>query len=72
MEALFQEVREKTTPMLHAEKYFGKVGAFQGADLRGQGALPPRGGLHHVQPQPEVVLHGLRRAIERVIRMYAE
>ncbi|HEY9421825.1 MAG TPA: M64 family metallopeptidase, partial [Thermoanaerobaculia bacterium] len=41
MEALFQEMREKTAPMLRAEKYFGKVGAFQGASYEAKGLYRP-------------------------------
>jgi hypothetical protein len=72
MEALFQEVREKTTPMLHAEKYFGKVGAFQGADYEAKGLYRPELDCIMFSRNPKSFCSVCARAIERVIRMYAE
>ena len=43
MEALFRENREFEIRFFAAEKYVGKVGAFEGAMVRGQ-RLPPAGG----------------------------
>src|SRR4029077_19386132 len=72
MEALFQEVREKTTPMLHAEKYFGKVGAFRGAAYEAKGLYRPEVDCIMFSRNPKSFCDVCARAIERVIRMYAE
>jgi hypothetical protein len=72
MEALFQEVREKTTPMLHSEKYFGKVGAFQGAAYEAKGLYRPEVDCIMFSRNPQSFCDVCARAIERVIRMYAE
>jgi hypothetical protein len=72
MEALFQEVREKTTPMLRAEKYFGKVGAFQGAAYEAKGLYRPEVDCIMFSRNPKSFCAVCARAIERMIRMYAE
>jgi hypothetical protein len=72
MEALFQEVREKTTPMLHAEKYFGKVGAFRGAAYEAKGLYRPEVDCIMFSRNPKSFCDVCARAIERVIRLYAE
>ena len=72
MEALFQEIREKTTPMLHAEKYFGKTGAFQGANYEAKGMYRPELDCIMFSRNPKAFCSVCERAIERVIRMYAE
>jgi hypothetical protein len=72
MEALFQEVREKTTPMLQAEKYFGKVGAFQGAAYEAKGLYRPEADCIMFSRNPKSFCSVCERAIERVIGMYAE
>jgi hypothetical protein len=72
MEALFQEVREKTTPMLHAEKFFGKVGAFRGAAYEAKGLYRPEVDCVMFSRNPNSFCDVCARAIERVIRMYAE
>jgi IgA Peptidase M64 len=72
MEALFQEVREKTTPLLRAEKFFGKVGAFQGADYEAKGLYRPELDCIMFSRNPKSFCAVCSRAIERMIRMYAE
>lgn len=72
MEALFQEVREKTTPMLHAETYFGKVGAFRGAAYEAKGLYRPEVDCVMFSRNPKSFCDVCARAIERAIRMYAE
>jgi hypothetical protein len=72
MEALFREVREKTTPMLRAEKYFGKVGAFQGAAYEAKALYRPEVDCIMFSRNPKTFCAVCARAIERVIRMYAE
>jgi hypothetical protein len=72
MEALFQEVREKTTPMLHAEKYFGKVGVFRGAAYEAKTLYRPEVDCIMFSRNPKSFCDVCARAIERVIRLYAE
>jgi IgA peptidase M64/peptidase M64-like protein len=72
MEALFEEVRQKTTPMLRAEKYFGKVGAFQGAAYEAKGLYRPEVDCIMFSRNPKTFCGVCERAIERAIRMYAE
>jgi IgA peptidase M64/peptidase M64-like protein len=72
MEALFQEIREKTTPMLRAEKYFGQVGAFQGASYEAKGLYRPEVDCIMFSRNPKNFCAVCTRAIERAIRMYTE
>ncbi len=72
MEALFQEVREKTTPMLQGETYSGKVGAFQGASYEAKGLYRPEVDCIMFSRNPKSFCAACARAIERMIRMYAE
>jgi hypothetical protein len=72
MEALFQEIREKTAPMLRAEKYFGKVGAFQGAGYEAKGLYRPEVDCIMFSRNPKTYCAVCARAIERAIRMYTE
>jgi hypothetical protein len=72
MEALFREVRAKTTPLLRAEKYFGKVGAFQGAAYEAKGLYRPEVDCIMFSRNPKSFCAICARAIERMIRMYAE
>lgn len=72
MEALFEEVRRKTTPMLRGEKYFGKVGAFQGAAYEAKGLYRPEVDCIMFSRNPKSFCDVCAGAIERVIRMYTE
>ena len=72
MEALFRENRDFEIKFFAAEKYAGKVGAFEGAMYEGRG---------YYRPQQDCIMFTrdevgfcaiCRRAIERVIRMYAK
>jgi hypothetical protein len=72
MEALFEEIRRTTTPMLRAEPYFGKVGAFQGAAYEAKGLYRPEVDCIMFSRNPKSFCAVCARAIERVIRMYAE
>ena len=72
MEALFEEVRRKTTPMLRAEKHFGKVGAFQGASYEAKGLYRPEVDCIMFSRNPKSFCDVCAGAIERVIGMYAE
>ena len=70
MEDLFREDRVKVDAMMHAEKYFGRVGAFEGAIYEAHG---------YYRPQVDCIMFSrtnffckvCSRAIERVIGLYA-
>jgi hypothetical protein len=71
MDALFREQKAKETKMLAAERYAGKVGAFEGAMYEAKG---------YYRPQVDCVMFSrndvpfcavCRRAIERVIALYS-
>lgn len=70
MEALFQREREKEEALFRSEKYAGKVGAFEGANYAAKG---------YYRPEVDCIMFTrydkfcavCRRAIERVIGMYA-
>ncbi len=72
MEALFEEMRKKTAPMLRAEKHFGKVGAFEGASYEAKGLYRPEVDCIMFSRNPKSFCHVCAAAIERVIRMYTE
>jgi len=71
MEALFREEREQSTKLLGSETYSGKVGSFEGAMYEARG---------YYRPQTDCIMFSrdevgfcavCRRAIERVIGLYA-
>jgi hypothetical protein len=71
MDALFIEQKQKETKLLAADPYFGKVGAFEGAMYEAKG---------YYRPQIDCIMFSrndvgfcavCRRAIERVIGLYA-
>jgi hypothetical protein len=70
MEQLFRKEREKEDAMLRSEKYAEKVGAFEGANYEAKG---------YYRPEVDCIMFTrhktfcavCRRAIERVIGMYA-
>ena len=72
MEALFNEIRQKTAPMLRKEKHFGKVGAFQGAAYEAKGLYRPEIDCVMFTRNPVPFCAVCSRAIERVIGMYTE
>jgi IgA Peptidase M64/Peptidase M64 N-terminus len=71
MDALFRAERAKEDAMLGAQKYAGKVGAFEGANYESKG---------YYRPEVDCIMFTrskafcavCRGAIERIIRMYAE
>ena len=71
MDALFRRERQKEDAMLGAQKYAGKVGAFEGADYESKG---------YYRPEIDCIMFTrhmsfcavCRRAIERIIAMYAD
>ena len=70
MEELFRREREKEEEIFQSEKYAGKVGAFEGANYQAKG---------YYRPEVDCIMFTrydkfcavCRRAIERVIGMYA-
>jgi IgA Peptidase M64/Peptidase M64 N-terminus len=70
MDELFRKEREKEDALLGSEKYAGKVGAFEGANYEAKG---------YYRPEVDCIMFTrhrtfcavCRRAIERVIGMYA-
>jgi IgA Peptidase M64/Peptidase M64 N-terminus len=71
MEALFKEELEHEKKMFAAEKHFGQVGAFEGANYEARG---------YYRPEIDCIMFSrtdsfcrvCRAAIERVIKMYAK
>ena len=70
MEELFRKEREKEDAMLGAEKYAGKVGAFEGANYEAKGYYRPEANCI-MFTRHTTFCAVCRRAIERVIGMYA-
>ena len=70
MEALFREDRRKIDAMMAAEKYNGRVGAFEGANYEAKG---------YYRPQVDCIMFSrtnyfcqvCRRGIEKVVELYA-
>ena len=71
MERLFDEVAAATGPLLRKEPYFGKVGAFEGAGYRPQGLYRPAVDCIMFTRNPKSFCSVCRRAIERIIDLYA-
>ena len=70
MEELFRKEREKEDAMLGSEKYAGKVGAFEGANYEAKGYYRPE--IDCIMfTRSKTFCAVCRRAIERVIGMYA-
>ncbi|HEX4961118.1 MAG TPA: M64 family metallopeptidase [Thermoanaerobaculia bacterium] len=72
MEALFQEIRETTAPMLRAEKHFGQVGAFRGAAYEAKTLYRPEADCIMFSRNPKTFCGVCAQAIERAIGMYTE
>jgi hypothetical protein len=71
MEALFREERERDTRLLASGPNAGKVGAFEGAMYEGQGYYRPQQDCIMFTRDEGGFCAVCRRAIERVIRLYA-
>jgi hypothetical protein len=70
MEELFRQEREKEDAMLGAEKFAGKVGAFEGANYESRGYYRPE--LNCIMfTRHNAFCRVCRRSIEQVIAMYA-
>ncbi|HVP44335.1 MAG TPA: IgA Peptidase M64 [Terriglobales bacterium] len=70
MTALFHEERKKEDDMLSTDQYAGKVGAFEGANYEAKGYFRPQENCI-MFTRYERFCAVCRRAIERVIAMYA-
>jgi len=70
MDKLFKEERRSEDALLASEKYAGKVGAFEGADYEAHGYYRPEVNCIMFTRHPAFCAV-CRRAIERVIGMYA-
>jgi len=72
MEALFQEERGRDTKLLASGPNAGKVGAFEGAMYEGRGYYRPQQDCIMFTRDEAGFCAVCRRAIERMIRMYAK
>jgi hypothetical protein len=71
MDALFRRERQKEDAMLGAQKYAGKVGAFEGANYESRGCYRPE--VDCIMFTRHMSFCAVcRRAIERVIAMYTD
>ncbi|HKX00217.1 MAG TPA: IgA Peptidase M64 [Bryobacteraceae bacterium] len=71
MEALFREEREKSTKLLGSGPYAGKVGAFEGANYEAKGYYRPQSDCIMFTRDEVGFCAVCRRAIERIIALYA-
>ncbi len=71
MDALFKEQKERETRSLAAEKYAGKVGAFEGAMYEAKGYFRPQADCIMFTRDEVPFCSVCRRALERVIDLYA-
>jgi hypothetical protein len=72
METLFREERERDTKLLASGPNAGKVGAFEGAMYEGRGYYRPQQDCIMFTRDEVGFCAVCRRAIERVIRLYAQ
>lgn len=70
-EALFDDVRATTGPLLEAEEHYGQVGAFEGAMYEAKGLYRPEVDCIMFTRNPTWFCRVCRRGIERVIDLYA-
>jgi hypothetical protein len=71
MDALFREQKKKETKMLAADRFAGKVGAFEGAMYEAKGYYRPQIDCIMFSRNDVPFCAVCRRAIERVIALYA-
>jgi hypothetical protein len=70
MDKLSKEKKKKEDTLLTSEKYAGRVGAFEGADYEAHGYYRPE--VNCIMfTRHDSVCAVCRRAIERIIAMYA-
>jgi hypothetical protein len=71
VEALFDEVREATRPLLERQTWYGKVGAFEGAAYEAKGLYRPEADCIMFTRNPKTFCRVCERAIGRVIDLYS-
>jgi hypothetical protein len=71
VEALFDEVREATAPLLERQTWFGRTGAFEGAAYQAKGLYRPEVDCIMFTRNPQTFCRVCTRAIERVIDLYS-
>ena len=71
-EMLMRDIKQLSTKQLAGERFFGKVGAFEGAMYEAKGLYRPEVDCIMFTRNPKSFCAVCRRAIERVIREYAE
>jgi hypothetical protein len=72
LEAAFREVKAATTPMLNGNKFFGKVGAFEGAGYEAKGMYRPELDCIMFTRNDVPFCKVCKEAIEKTINMYSE
>jgi len=72
MEQLFEEIKQKTSPMLAAEQYAGKIGAFEGAGYQAKGLFRPAVDCIMFTRNPKSFCKVCETAISRVIDLFVE
>jgi hypothetical protein len=72
VEALFAEVKAISKPMLERERWFGQVGAFEGAGYRAKGLYRPEIDCIMFTRNPTSFCRVCSAAIERVIDLYSK
>jgi hypothetical protein len=72
VEKLFEEIKQKTIPMLNSEEYAGKVGAFEGAGYQAKGLFRPSVDCIMFSRNPGSFCKVCEEALTRVIDLYAE
>ncbi|MBI5364300.1 MAG: peptidase M64 [Planctomycetes bacterium] len=71
-EALMRSIQTKTEPLLHSERFFGKVGAFEGCMYEAKGLYRPEADCIMFTRNPKSFCKVCERAIERVLRRFTE
>ena len=72
VEALFDEVRAATRPLLEAEPWYGQVGAFEGGGYEAKGIYRPSADCIMFTRNPTSFCAVCERGVERVIDLYAK
>jgi hypothetical protein len=72
VEQLFEEIKQKTTPMLSSEKYVDKIGAFEGAGYQAKGLYRPAVDCIMFSRNPKSFCAVCQKALNRVIDLYSE
>jgi len=71
VEGLFEDLKKKTIPLLAAEEYSGKTGAFEGAGYKAKGLYRPAMDCIMFSRNPESFCKVCEAALIRVIDMYS-